>query len=187
MGLDVRAFQIAAFALGSAIAGIGGGLYAHMTTYVEPRIFDVMLGVHSLAYGLIGGLGTAFGPLLGVLIDIGVLESIRTFAGFRMIIFGGLVAALLIFRPRGLLDECVVHRIAGAWLRVSQCDSIAAILVGWAVPRISAFMWPWAISNSAKTSVQAAASRKDFLKKAVSCLRMRCQAEMPSTKKPAVR
>jgi len=52
-----------------------------------------------------------------VLIDIGVLESIRTFAGFRMIIFGGLVAALLIFRPRGLLDESVVHRIGGAWLR----------------------------------------------------------------------
>ena len=36
-----------------------------------------MLGVHSLAYGLIGGLGTALGPLLGVLIDIGLLESIR--------------------------------------------------------------------------------------------------------------
>ena len=33
-----------------------------------------MLGVHSLAYGLIGGLGTAFGPLLGVVIDIGLLE-----------------------------------------------------------------------------------------------------------------
>ena len=40
-----------------------------------------MLGVHSLAYGLIGGLGTAIGPLLGVLIDIGLLESIRVLAG----------------------------------------------------------------------------------------------------------
>ena len=64
-----------------------------------------MLGVHSLAYGLIGGLGTALGPLLGVLIDIGLLESIRALAGYRMIIFGGLVALLLIVRPRGLLDE----------------------------------------------------------------------------------
>ena len=74
-----------------------------------------MLGVHSLAYGLIGGLGTALGPLLGVLIDIGVLKSIRVFAGYRMIIFGGLVAALLIVRPRGLLDEALVHRIGRAW------------------------------------------------------------------------
>jgi branched-chain amino acid transport system permease protein len=77
-----------------------------------------MLGVHSLAYGLIGGLGTAFGPLLGVLIDIGVLESIRMFAGYRMIIFGGLVAVLLILRPRGLLDESVVHQIDRDWRRV---------------------------------------------------------------------
>jgi hypothetical protein len=46
-----------------------------------------------------------------VLIDIGMLESIRVFAGYRMIIFGGLVAVLLIVRPRGLLDERLVHRI----------------------------------------------------------------------------
>jgi branched-chain amino acid transport system permease protein len=60
---------------------------------------------------LIGGLGTAFGPLLGVVIDIGLLESTRWFAGYRMIVFGGLVAVLLIVRPRGLLDERLVHRI----------------------------------------------------------------------------
>ena len=30
-----------------------------------------MLGVHSLAYPLIGGLGTIFGPLLGVALDLG--------------------------------------------------------------------------------------------------------------------
>ena len=98
--------------------GLGGGLYAHLTTYVEPRIFDVMLGVHSLAYGLIGGLGTALGPILGVLIDIGLLESIRALAGYRMIIFGGLVALLLIVRPRGLLDEKLVHRIGAAFRRL---------------------------------------------------------------------
>ena len=101
--------------IAGALAGLGGGLYAHLTTYVEPRIFDVMLGVHSLAYGLIGGLGSAFGPLLGVLLDIGLLESIRLFAGYRMIIFGGLVAVLLIVRPRGLLDEVMVARIRRAW------------------------------------------------------------------------
>jgi branched-chain amino acid transport system permease protein len=116
-GLAVARLKVLAAGLAGALAGLGGGLYAHLTTYLEPRIFDVMLGVHSLAYGLIGGLGTALGPLLGVLIDIGVLESIRVFAGYRMIIFGGLVAALLIVRPRGLLDEALVHRIGRACSR----------------------------------------------------------------------
>jgi branched-chain amino acid transport system permease protein len=113
-GLAVARLKVLAAGLAGALAGLGGGLYAHLTTYLEPRIFDVMLGVHSLAYGLIGGLGTALGPLLGVLIDIGLLESIRFFAGYRMIIFGGLVAVLLIVRPRGLLDEALVHRIGYA-------------------------------------------------------------------------
>jgi branched-chain amino acid transport system permease protein len=114
-GIAVARHKVLAAGLAGAVAGIGGALYAHLTTYVEPRIFDIMLGVHSLAYGLIGGLGTAFGPLLGVVIDIGLLESIRMFAGYRMIVFGGLVALLLIVRPRGLLDEVVVHRMRTAW------------------------------------------------------------------------
>jgi branched-chain amino acid transport system permease protein len=118
-GVSVARHKVLAAGIAGALAGIGGGLYAHLTTYVEPRIFDVMLGVHSLAYGLIGGLGTALGPLLGVLLDIGVLESIRPLAGYRMIIFGGLVALLLIVRPRGLLDEQVVHRIGRGWRHVS--------------------------------------------------------------------
>ena len=116
-GVSVARHKVLAAGMAGALAGMGGGLYAHLTTYVEPRIFDVMLGVHSLAYGLIGGLGTAFGPLLGVLIDIGLLESIRALAGYRMIIFGGLVALLLIVRPRGLLDERLVHRIGRLFVR----------------------------------------------------------------------
>ena len=80
-----------------------------------------MLGVHSLAYGLIGGLGTVLGPLIGVALDIGFLESIRVIHGYRMIVFGGLVAIMLIFMPRGFIDEKRVYRISIAlrsWLRV---------------------------------------------------------------------
>ena len=109
LGIDVNRCKLAVAAAGGALAALGGVLYAHHNTYVEPRNFDIMLGVHSLAYALIGGLGTAFGPLLGVLLDIGVLEGSRFFQGYRMIAFGGLVAILLVFRPRGLLDERVVH------------------------------------------------------------------------------
>ncbi len=114
LGVNVGRVKLAVAAAAGALAALGGALYAHHNTYVEPRNFDIMLGVHGLAYSLIGGLGTALGPLLGVAIDIGLLESTRIFQQYRMIVFGGLVAVLLIFRPRGLLDEVVVNRIAGA-------------------------------------------------------------------------
>ena len=111
-GVNVKVVKVAAAAGAGAIAAVGGCLFAHLNTYVEPRNFDIMLGVHSLAYGLIGGLGTAFGPILGVLIDVGLLESVRVFQGYRMIVFGGLVALLLVFMPRGILDEVRVRWLA---------------------------------------------------------------------------
>jgi branched-chain amino acid transport system permease protein len=111
LGLDVDRLKLGVAAAAGALAALGGALFAHANTYIEPRNFDIMLGVHSLAYALIGGLGTALGPLLGVFIDIGVLEASRVLHGYRMIVFGGLVALLLVFRPRGILDERLVHRI----------------------------------------------------------------------------
>ena len=116
-GLNTVRFRILAVGMAGVIAGVGGALYAHFTTYVEPQFFNVMLGVHALAYGLIGGLGTAFGPLIGVAIDIGFLEAIRFIQGYRMIVFGGLVAILLIFMPRGILDEERVHRLKALFSR----------------------------------------------------------------------
>ncbi len=112
LGVDVNRVKLGAAAAAGALAALGGVLYAHHNTYIEPRNFDLMLGVHSLAYALIGGLGTAVGPLLGVVLDIGALEGSRIFHGYRMIVFGGLVALLLVWRPRGLLDERTVQ-----WLR----------------------------------------------------------------------
>jgi branched-chain amino acid transport system permease protein len=115
LGVDVLRLKLGVVAVAGALAALGGALYAHHNTYIEPRNFDIMLGVHSLAYALIGGLGTVFGPLLGVALDLGLLEGTRLFEGYRMIVFGGLVALLLIWRPRGLLDERVVH-----WLRTRR-------------------------------------------------------------------
>lgn len=115
LGVDVLRLKLGVVAAAGALAALGGALFAHHNTYIEPRNFDIMLGVHSLAYALIGGLGTVFGPLLGVALDLGLLEGTRFFQGYRMIVFGGLVAVLLIWRPRGLLDERAVH-----WLRTRR-------------------------------------------------------------------
>jgi branched-chain amino acid transport system permease protein len=111
-GTPVLRVRLAAAATAGALAALGGALYAHRTTYIEPALFDPMLGVHAVGYALIGGLGTIFGPLLGVVFDLGLLDATRIFAGWRMVVFGGLVALFLRWRPRGLLDEDLLHRIA---------------------------------------------------------------------------
>lgn len=110
-GINLTRYKLVTAVAAGALAGLAGALYIHSVTYAEPGVFGVMLGVHALAYGLIGGLGTALGPLLGVLIDIGFLESLQSLAQYRMIIFGGVVVIMLIVRPRGLLDEVLVNRM----------------------------------------------------------------------------
>jgi len=112
-GIAVVKTKLLVVAASGALAAIGGALYAHHNTYIEPSNFSVMLGVHAVSYALIGGLATAFGPLLGALLDVGLIEGTRVFAQYRMIVFGGLVALLLLWRPRGILDEHSVH----AWCR----------------------------------------------------------------------
>jgi len=114
LGIDVARIRLCTMAAAGGIAAIGGALYAHYNTHIEPSNFGVMLGIHGVAYALIGGLGAPFGPLLGVVVDILLLESSRIFHGYRMIAFGGFVAVLLILRPRGLLDEQLF-----AWLRAT--------------------------------------------------------------------
>ena len=115
-GLPVARLRLVAATAAGALAALGGGLYAHRTTYIEPGLFDPMLGVHAVGYALIGGLGTALGPIVGVLFDIGLLDAARIFEGWRMVVFGGVVALFLRWRPRGLLDEVLVHRVT-QWRR----------------------------------------------------------------------
>jgi len=124
-GLACDRLRLTAAALSGGIAASGGGLYAHRTTYIEPAVFDPMLGVHAVGYALLGGLGTALGPLLGVMLDLGLLDASRLFPGWRMVIFGGLLALFLRWRPRGLLDESLMHRISSSFRQPRQVRSDA--------------------------------------------------------------
>ncbi len=114
-GLPVQRIRWAAMAAAGGVAAFAGGLYAHQLTYLEPAIFDPMLGIHAVGYSMLGGLATPLGPLLGAAFDLGLLEATRLFEGWRMVLFGTLVAVFLRWRPRGLLDEALAHRLISVW------------------------------------------------------------------------
>ena len=116
-GFPIHRLRLSAAAIAGGLAGLSGGLYAHRTTYIEPSLFDPMLGVHAVGYALIGGLGSPLGPILGVSFDVGLLQASSVFSGWRMVVFGGLVAIFLRWRPRGILDEAMVHRLKQYWMK----------------------------------------------------------------------
>ncbi len=114
-GLPVHRIRWLVTVFAGGVAAFAGGLYAHQLTYIEPAIFDSMLGIHAVGYSMLGGLATPLGPLLGAAFDLGLLEATRLFDGWRMVLFGTLVAVFLRWRPRGLLDEAMAHRFVSAW------------------------------------------------------------------------
>ena len=111
MGIRPFFYRVSFITMAGGVAGFGGVLFALFNTYIEPSMFGIMLGVHGLAYSIIGGLGYPLGPLIGVFIDIGLLESVRVLSEYRMILFGGLVAAILIIFPEGIISPRLVSRI----------------------------------------------------------------------------
>jgi branched-chain amino acid transport system permease protein len=113
MGLDVRAFQVAAFALGSGLAGIGGGLYAHHFSYIEAQYFSISLSISIVLYVLFGGTQSVLGPLLGAAVFTLLPELLRGSAQWRYVLFAAIVIVAMVVRPQGLVTGELVRRLLG--------------------------------------------------------------------------
>lgn len=113
MGIDVRAFQVAAFSLGSIIAGVAGGLYAHHFSYIEAQYFNVTLSITIVLYVLLGGTQTVLGPLVGAVMFTLLPELLRGSANWRYVIFAASLIVLMALRPQGLVTGAQIHRLLG--------------------------------------------------------------------------
>lgn len=115
MGLDVRAFQVAAFSLGCAVAGIGGGLYAHHFSFIEAQYFNIALSITIVLYVLLGGTQTVLGPLLGAAVFTLLPEILRASAQWRYVAFAAIIIVVMVLRPQGLVTGAQLRRLAGVF------------------------------------------------------------------------
>ena len=103
MGVDVVHFKVMAFILGSAIAGLAGGFYAHFLTFIMPQNFGFGQSIVILSMVVFGGIGTRWGPIVGAVI-LGVLPEVsRPIMEYRTLIYGILLLGMMRFQPGGLL------------------------------------------------------------------------------------
>jgi branched-chain amino acid transport system permease protein len=111
-GINLTAVKVFAVGVSGFIAGLGGGLHAHLTTHIEQSHFGILLAVLAISYPLIGGTGTVFGTLLGVVFIQGLLiEGLRFLGDWRNILFGALIIAVTNFLPFGLLNPRLSRRL----------------------------------------------------------------------------
>ena len=104
VGINLTAVKVSAMTVGGAIAGVGGGLYAHTTTHIEHSSFNILLATFAIAYPIVGGLRSVFGTLLAVIFVQGFLiEGLRFLGDWRNLLFGALIVLAMNLRPSGLL------------------------------------------------------------------------------------
>jgi ABC-type branched-subunit amino acid transport system permease subunit len=107
-GIDVRAAKLGAFALSSALAGVGGALLAYELPALSPQQFLVIGGLAVLALCYLGGIATISGALLaGVLASGGILTQLQggatgSTSATQFAVSGLLLVVVVVFAPDGL-------------------------------------------------------------------------------------
>ncbi len=101
-GVSVRATQLFAFTVGSALAGLGGALIAHYVGYISPESFNMQLSVALIIMMVVGGRKHLLGPLIGALIMTPLPELFRGAVESQNIFYGVALILMLRFLPQGL-------------------------------------------------------------------------------------
>ena len=109
LGVVVFNSKMGAAAVSAFLVAVGGSFYAQFVSYIDPE--SVMGFQFSLLMALpavLGGIGTLWGPMLGAVILIPLTELTRSFIGgsgrgVDLIVYGGLIIAISLARPQGLV------------------------------------------------------------------------------------
>jgi branched-chain amino acid transport system permease protein len=101
-GVNTVVYKLLALALGAALAGLGGGIFAAKTQFTGPGDHDLMVSINVLAIVIVGGLGSIPGIILGAFALKGLPEILREIANYRLLAFGALLVMMMILRPQGL-------------------------------------------------------------------------------------
>ena len=105
MGIDKTRTKLTAFALGATWAGMVGVIFAAKTTFVNPASFTFLESAIILCIVVLGGMGSIVGVIIGAFILILMPEYLRAFSDYRMLVFGGVLVTMMVFRPQGLISN----------------------------------------------------------------------------------
>lgn len=112
-GVSPVLVRMGAYALASALLGIGGSLYPAVTGYIGPNVFTFTLVVSLLLGAVLGGMAILEGAVFGGII-VGILPAIFTnFANAFTIAYGATIVLMLIIWPPGIMSISVRSLIEG--------------------------------------------------------------------------
>lgn len=116
-GVNTTRMKVMAFTVGAFLGGLGGALYSHYMSYIDPQVFSFDKSIEILNMVVLGGMGSIPGTILGAAVLTILPEYLRVVAEYRLLFYGALLVILMIFRPNGLLGDVRVYDIKKRWRR----------------------------------------------------------------------
>jgi len=116
VGISATFYQDLIFVLSAAVIGLSSGLYASYQSYIEPAdMFGFERSIAFVLMAVIGGVGTALGPVLGAVVFVLVrLYLLSSRPDLYLGLYGGLLILIILFEPLGLTG---LYRRGQRWVR----------------------------------------------------------------------
>ncbi len=102
LGINSGAYKLAAFGIGTALAGLAGELYTFFTQFITVDAFDFIFSIMLMAMVVIGGIGSTWGVVVAAVGLTLLPEAIRFVNDYRLLVFGGLLVLVIRLAPGGL-------------------------------------------------------------------------------------
>lgn len=104
VGIRAHRYKVAAFALSTAGAGLGGVLYAHYMRFIGPASFDFLHSFDLFVMNLVGGKATLLGPIIGPALLTALDQLSQALRPeLARIVFGVCLILIIIYLPNGIM------------------------------------------------------------------------------------
>lgn len=129
VGIDLVRVRTMAFVISAAAMALAGALFAPLQGYISPSSFPFLQSILLLFGVMIGGAGSAAGPIIGAVLVVLLPELLSSLAEYRLLAFGLLLFAVLRVAPTGIagLIEQLVAKFAPTSKAKNDIEATSAI------------------------------------------------------------
>jgi branched-chain amino acid transport system permease protein len=105
MSVNTDRIKLLAFMFSSGLAGVAGGLFAHVLGFINPASFNIMKSTEGMVMVYLGGMGSLSGSVLSAIFFTFLLEALRPLQILKWVMIPLLLILLMQFRPEGIMGN----------------------------------------------------------------------------------
>lgn len=102
LGIDVARYKLAAFIIGTAVAGVAGALYAHHFRFIGPDSFGFVESISVLAMVIVGGIGSVWGVAAAAAVLSVLPLWFQVIDDYKLLLYSALLFGMMRFAPDGV-------------------------------------------------------------------------------------